>query len=82
MIQKKKKKVKKKNHDITQGNNKNKRGVVRTMRSEKWRNKAEGGRGKGEGEMRSEEKWWGSKSFVGNQIEFFEWGVRHGSHKK
>ena len=52
MIPKKKKKVKKKNHDITQGNNENKRGVVRTMRSEKWRNKAEGGRGKGKWEVK------------------------------
>ena len=35
MIPKKKKKMglKKKNHDITQGNNENKRGVVRTMQT-------------------------------------------------
>ena len=32
MIPKKKKRVKK-NHDITQGNNENKRGVVRTMQT-------------------------------------------------
>ena len=37
---------------------------------------------KGEGEMRSEEKWWGSEGFASNQTEFSEWGVKHGSHKK
>ena len=44
--QKKRKKKKvglKINHDITQGNNENKRGVVRTMRSEETRLKGEGG---------------------------------------
>ena len=43
MIQNKKMRLKKKNHDITQGNNENKRGVVRTMRSEETRLKGEGG---------------------------------------
>ena len=27
---------------------------------------------KGEGKMRSEEKWWGSEGFAGNQTEFSE----------